>query len=79
MYLPTAALVVEVVSPDDDTWEKLGFYARHHVDELLIVDPQERRVHWLALDAVGEYRPVERSGLVALGPTELADRIIWPE
>ena len=79
VYLPTAALVVEVVSPDDDTWEKLGFYARHHVDELLIVDPQERRVHWLALDAVGEYRPVERSGLIALGPTELADLIIWPD
>lgn len=79
VYLPTAALVLEVVSPNDDTWEKLGFYARHHVDELLIVDPQERRVHWLALDAVGEYRPVERSGLVALGPTELADLIIWPD
>ena len=79
VYLPTAALVLEVVSPDDDTWEKLGFYARHHVDELLIVGPQERRVHWLGLDAVGEYRPIEQSGLVALGPTELADRIIWPD
>ncbi len=29
----TAALVVEIVSPRDKTWEKLGFYAAHHVDE----------------------------------------------
>ena len=27
VYLPAAALVVEIVSPDDKTWDKLGFYA----------------------------------------------------
>jgi len=79
VYVPTAALVVEIVSPDDTTWEKLGFYAAHGVGELLIVDPQERRVHWLELQPEGEYRPVERSGLIALGPAELAARIDWPE
>lgn len=78
LYYETAALVIEILSPDDDTWEKLPFYAAHHVDELLIVDPQERRVHWLGLRAGGEYGPVELSGLVALGPAELAGRIDWP-
>ncbi|MGA2470787.1 MAG: hypothetical protein ABSG64_08870 [Solirubrobacteraceae bacterium] len=47
------------------------------VDELLIVDPQERAVEWLALDG-GEYRPIARSGLVDLGPGELTERIDWP-
>jgi len=47
------------------------------VDEVLIVDPQEQAVHWLALTA-GEYGPIERSGLVDLGPAELVDRIDWP-
>jgi Uma2 family endonuclease len=79
VYVPTAALVVEIVSPDDKTWDKLSFYATHEVDELLIVDPQERRVHWLRLQAGGEYRPIERSTLVTLGPAELAERIDWPE
>jgi Uma2 family endonuclease len=79
VYVPTAALVVEIVSPDDETWEKLGFYAAHRVDELLIVDPRERRVHWLALHASGEYGPIERSGLIALGPVELGERIDWPK
>ncbi|MDQ6775961.1 MAG: Uma2 family endonuclease [Actinomycetota bacterium] len=78
VYLSTAALVVEIVSPDDKTWEKLSFYAAHAVDELLIVEPQERRVHWLGLQPGGEYRPATRSGLIALGPAELAEQISWP-
>ncbi len=77
VYYPTAALVIEIVSPGDETWEKLPFYAAHHVDELLIVDPDQRRVAWLAL-ADGEYRDKDRSGLIALGPDELAGLIDWP-
>lgn len=76
-WLPTAALVVEIVSPSDETWEKLPFYALHDVDELLIVDPGECRVHWLEL-ADGEYRDVPRSGLIDLGADELSERIDWP-
>jgi Uma2 family endonuclease len=77
LYNPTAALVIEIVSPGDDTWSKLPFYAAHDVDELLIVDPQSRTVKWLALEQ-GEYRPTEQSQLIPLGPTELAERIDWP-
>lgn len=77
LYYATAALVLEVVSPGDESWEKLAFYASHGVEEVLIVDPQEREVHWLALSG-GEYRPAARSGLVELGPQELARRIDWP-
>lgn len=74
---PTAALVVEIVSPGDESWQKLAFYAAHQVDEVLIVDPQERAVHWLVL-AAGEYRPIERSGLIDLGAAELAAQLNWP-
>jgi hypothetical protein len=78
LYYPTAALALEVVSPGDETWDKLAFYASHGVDELLIVDPQERTVQWLALDG-GGYQPTPQSGLIDLGPSELAERIDWPE
>jgi Uma2 family endonuclease len=74
---PTAALVIEIVSPDDESWEKLPFYAAHDVDEVLIVDPEEHAVHWLGLDS-SEYRPIERSGLIDLGRDQLAERIDWP-
>jgi Uma2 family endonuclease len=47
---PTAALVVEIVSPEDETWQKLPYYAAHEVDELLILDPEKRTVDWLGLE-----------------------------
>jgi Uma2 family endonuclease len=77
IWHPTAALVIEIVSPGDESWKKLSFYAAHEVDEVLIVDPQERSVDWLVRDG-GEYRKVERSGLIDLGPAELAESIDWP-
>jgi len=77
MWIPTAALVVEIVSSGDESWQKLPFYAQRRIDELLIVDPAECTVHWLAL-AGGEYREVQRSGLIGLGPGELAERLDWP-
>jgi Uma2 family endonuclease len=73
----TAALVVEIVSPGDETWEKLSFYAAHKVDELLILDPRKRSVDWLALIG-GSYEPIEHSDLIDLSAAELAQRIDWP-
>jgi len=73
----TAALVVEIASPGDESWQKLPFYAAHDVDEVLILDPAQRTVAWLALHD-GEYQPVAQSGLVDLGAAELAARIDWP-
>lgn len=78
VYVPTAALVVEIVSPGDETWEKLDFYAAHDVDELLIVNPEKRELHWFARQPSGDYQPIERSALIALGPAEVADQIDWP-
>lgn len=77
VYYATAALVLEIVSPGDESYAKLPFYAAHGVDEVLIVDPQEQAVRWLSL-AGSEYRPLERSALIELGPGELADQIDWP-
>lgn len=76
-WQPTAALVVEIVSPDDQSWEKLDFYAAHLVDEVVIVDPSKREAAWLGLD--GErYGPVERSRLIELARAELVQQLGWP-
>ncbi len=77
IWLHTAALVVEIISPGDETWQKLPFYAVHEVDEVLIVDPEERAIHWLRLTD-GEYHPLEHSDLIDLGPAGLAGLIDWP-
>jgi Uma2 family endonuclease len=77
LHLPTAALVLEIVSPGDETWEKLGFYAAHGVEELLIVDPRQKTVSWMGLEA-GEYKHLKRSRLIDLGAAKLAEQIDWP-
>lgn len=77
MWHPTAALALEVLSPEDETWQKLPFYAAHRVDEVLIVDVDARAVRWLTLSGE-EYRETDRSGLIELGPAELGELIDWP-
>jgi Uma2 family endonuclease len=78
VFYPTAALVIEIVSPGDESWGKLEFYAAHRVEELLIVDPQEKTISWMGLED-GEYKHLKRSGLIELGAAELgAQRIDWP-
>jgi Uma2 family endonuclease len=39
-----AALVVEILSPHDETYQKLDWYASVGVGEVLVVDPKTRRV-----------------------------------
>ena len=75
--MPSAALVVEVVSPDDETWAKLGFYAAHSVDEVVIVDPKDRSVTWLALTQ-GRYVDVKSSALLGVSVDQVASQIAWP-
>jgi Uma2 family endonuclease len=77
VYQSTAALVIEVVSPGDESWKKFDFYAAHDVDEMLIIDHKKHEVHWFALRD-GEYESVERSALIELGPVELAEQLDWP-
>jgi Uma2 family endonuclease len=77
VWHPTAALAIEILSPGDQTLDKLPFYAAHQVDEVLIVDPQQRSVSWLKLEE-REYRTVQRSGLIDVGPCGLAEQIDWP-
>ena len=77
LYSPSAAIVVEILSGGDATPEKLPFYAAHGVEEVIVVDPDERAVRWLALDA-GEYRATERSAVLDLAVADVADRVDWP-
>lgn len=78
-WVPTAALVVEIVSPGDETRAKLGFHAARQVDEVLIVDPQARTVDWLALAPDrASYTPTEASALLGADVQAFAAGIDWP-
>lgn len=65
LYVSTAALVVEVISPDDESYAKLDHYAQHGVTELIYVNPEQHDVQLRRLTA-GTYRAVERLAVVDL-------------
>jgi Uma2 family endonuclease len=70
-------LVVEVVSPDDETWEKFDFYGRHGVEEIGVADPNERLLRWF--DLAGErYEETDTSRMLEITTAELSSRIDWP-
>lgn len=76
-FVPTAAIVVEVVSPHDETWQKLGFYHRHGVEELLVVDPLRRSVTWL-LRAADAFVEADASALLGIAAEDLRSALDWP-
>ncbi|MGH3471763.1 MAG: Uma2 family endonuclease [Nocardioidaceae bacterium] len=76
-WFATAAMVVEVESPDDETWDKLGFYASHGVDEVLVASPAGRSLTWLVRQG-GGYVEVEHSALLGPESAGLGARIDWP-
>jgi Uma2 family endonuclease len=76
VYYATAAIVVEIVSPGDETYDKLPFYASHAVDEVVITDPAERRVRIL-LRAGDHYEDAARSALLGVGAAELEGSLRW--
>ena len=76
-YLPTAAVVVEIVSPGDESWEKLSFYAAHGVDEVVVADPSDRSLVWMEREGEG-YRRVERSAQLDIDVADVVAQIDWP-
>ncbi|MBO0831899.1 MAG: Uma2 family endonuclease [Actinobacteria bacterium] len=77
VYLDTAAMVVEIASPGDETYDKLPFYAAHGVQEVLIVDPVSRSMAIKALAGTG-YEDAKRSSLLDLELTRFGEAIRWP-
>ncbi len=77
LYLPTAAIVVEVVSPDDETRRKPGFYFDLGVDELLVVDPATGDVEWYGRGAA-RFERRGRSQLLDMSEADLRAEIDWP-
>jgi Uma2 family endonuclease len=73
VFVATAEVVVEIVSPGDETFEKLPFYASLGVRNVIVVDPAERRVRIFA--GLAE---VAMADALDLEAAELASAITWP-
>lgn len=76
-WVPTAAVVVEVVSPDDETYEKFGFYASHGVDEIIVADPAGRTVSCWTREGTS-YVEATESSVLGVTTEWLREGIDWP-
>lgn len=77
LYVATAAVVLEVLSPHDETFAKFDFYARHRVEEILVAHPTERWVRCYARHGLA-YQQVEAGTVFAFSMQRLAAEIDWP-
>ena len=78
IWNPTAAIVVEVVSPGDESRLKFAFYHRAGIEEVLIVDPDARTVEWF-VRGPDAFRPADGSELLAMTAEDLVAAIDWPD
>lgn len=78
VWVPTAAIVVEIISPEDETWAKFEFFARQQVDEVCIADPLPRKVRWFVL-AGASYEETAASALLSVTAADLEAGIDWPQ
>ncbi|MBX3030848.1 MAG: Uma2 family endonuclease [Chloroflexi bacterium] len=74
----TAAIVVEILSPDDEARRKLDFYFGAGVEEVLIVEPDERAVEWL-VRGDDAFEPADGSTLLGISADDLRAAIDWPQ
>lgn len=77
VWNPTAALVVEIVSPHDESWDKFPFYASHGVEEVVIVDPATQQVTWLARRGAS-FEEVDHSTVLDVAVSVVVAEITWP-
>ena len=77
VYYDTAAIVLEVLSPDEDPESKLSFYAAHHVQEVLVADPRGHTLRcWQLRD--GALIETDRSALLDVAMATLTAQVDWP-
>ncbi|MGE5762737.1 MAG: Uma2 family endonuclease [Mycobacterium leprae] len=76
-WVPTAAVVVEILSPGDETFEKFGFYAAHDVDEIVVADLSTQTMRCWHLVSSG-YREQEGSAVLDVDMRALGEAIEWP-
>jgi hypothetical protein len=77
LYVSGAAAVLEVLSPDDETFAKFDFYADRGVEEILVAHPTDRWVRCWA-NKRGVFEEAEASVLLGVTMTELIAEVEWP-
>lgn len=80
-YVPTAVIVVEILSPGDETYDKFDFYGAHGVEEIYVADPATRS--FAIWERTGEgaspYHQTGTSALLDVSAADIAASVDWPD
>lgn len=78
VWLDDAAIVVEVLSPNDRALEKFDHYARFGVTEIFVVDPDTESVQMYERVGDGhEFTLTESSPLLGISAADLTTDLDW--
>jgi Uma2 family endonuclease len=77
VWIANAAIVVEIVSPGDESRNKFGFYHLVGVEEVLIVDPEIKSVEWFRRGDEG-FELTDGSAILGITSDQLGREIDWP-
>ena len=75
-WIATAAIVVEVRSSNDESFEKFDFYFGHGVEEILIADLAMQTVHWF-VRGFTSFVAAEASELLGISSSDVAVALEW--
>ena len=83
VFVSSAAMVVEILSPADETLARLDFYAQRQVREVLVADPERHQVRIWRLRtnpaaAAASYDETGRSDLLDVTAATVAGELAWP-
>jgi Uma2 family endonuclease len=79
VWVPTALVVLEVLSPDDETFDKFPFYCRRGVREVIVADPGTRtvKIYKPLLELAQSWKVLSKS-LLGITAQDITDAIDWP-
>jgi Uma2 family endonuclease len=74
VFVPTASLVIEIMSAGDESFDKLPHYAEFGVEEVVIIDPDTRSVRiFRGADEV------DTSAVLGFTAEWLKEQLDWPD
>ncbi len=77
-WVPSAAMIVEIVSPDDEKFDKFSFYAAHGVEEILVADPRKCSLALWRRTPEQRYERAAKSAVMDFTVEEVSAAVTWP-
>jgi Uma2 family endonuclease len=75
-WIETATIVVEVRSPNDESYDKFSFYFDRNVEELLVVDLHSESVSWFSR-GFDRFEQIAASTILSLSIGDVLGAVGW--